>query len=246
MRARRLAATGGALLAAAGVCAADPSTEDVRARARALLADGGYQTALPGGETAAGGAGGGEVQGRGRDGGRRRTEASGDSRPPPRRRLEIPLLPGGEVLAAFAWVVLAVVLALGIGRLVTELWWGRGRRATTPASPPERAPPAAERARAGLDQVEALAGSGRYADAVHLLLQVVLERLARRRPIAASMTSREILAGAGGAPFREPLATLIETVERSWFGGAEVGPDAYERCLAAGRRLTSGAAGGDG
>ena len=233
----------GLMLTAAVDAGADPA--EVRERAQALLASPGFQTELPG-------AGGGRAGADGGNGQSRRS-ARGDLRDPEtvrkgqlehrsperRRGWRPPLLPGGEVLSAFLWVVLAVTAIIAISSAASE--WQRVRRrqvATSDDGSVDR--PAARRNISGLEDVEALAREGHYTEAVHLLLQLALARFERRLRLDRSLTSREILGRPGLGLDRESLSLLVETVERSWFGGAVVDRDAYERCLAASRRLAAG------
>jgi hypothetical protein len=76
-----------------------------------------------------------------------------------------------------------------------------------------------------------LAAEGRYMEAVHALLLAAIALLSRRfrLPLPPSRTSRELLRALplqGAA--REAFAGLVGTVERSWFGGAAIGPEEYE------------------
>ncbi len=66
-----------------------------------------------------------------------------------------------------------------------------------------------------------------------------LRRLGRRRRLETSLTSREILAREKSGLGREQLSILVETVERSWFGGHAVDRDAWEHCLLASQRLSA-------
>ena len=85
---------------------------------------------------------------------------------------------------------------------------------------PEHAP-----ARAWLDEADALAAEGRFAEAVHCLLLRSIEDMEKRRPDAVrpAMTSRE-LAGSPLIPMRARslFASLARVVENSLFGGRPV------------------------
>ncbi|WP_300973359.1 DUF4129 domain-containing protein [Sphingomonas sp. LHG3406-1] len=80
-------------------------------------------------------------------------------------------------------------------------------------------------ARAWLDEADALAREGRFAEAVHCLLLRSVDDMARRRPDAVrpAMTSRE-LARSSLLPERARglFAGLARTVEQSLFGGRPV------------------------
>jgi hypothetical protein len=85
--------------------------------------------------------------------------------------------------------------------------------------------PAEAPARAWLDEADALAARGHYADAIHHLLLRSVEDIARRRPrvVRPALTSRE-LARAGAIPdaARDLFARIAAMVERSLFGGRAV------------------------
>lgn len=81
-------------------------------------------------------------------------------------------------------------------------------------------------ARAWLEEAEALARQGRFAEAVHCLLLRSVEDMARRRPDAVrpGLTSRELARSALLTERARPLfAGLARTVEDSLFGGHPVG-----------------------
>lgn len=239
-----LLATGGVLLMLAMAVAADPdpSDDEVRERARTLLADPSFQTELPGmaGEgrfTARDNPAQGDI---GREERRNPGTASEGQAPPLRRRHREPE-PSPAVsgaASAFLWVVIAVILIFGLIATVREA--RRGRRQRVVAYGDETATEdAARHAVSHPDEIEALANSGRFTEAVHLLLQRALGHLSQRQHLDRSLTSREILRRPEIGAGREPLSTLVETVERSWFGGVPVDRDAYRACLAASRRLTT-------
>jgi hypothetical protein len=81
-------------------------------------------------------------------------------------------------------------------------------------------------ARSWLEEADALAREGRFAEAIHHLLFRSVEDIARRRPalVRPSLTSRE-LASADGIPARarELFSGIARLVERSLFGGRAVG-----------------------
>jgi hypothetical protein len=86
---------------------------------------------------------------------------------------------------------------------------------------PDEAP-----ARAWLEEADALAREGRYAEAIHHLLFRSIEDISRRRPnlVRPALTSREI-GGAEAIPSRarDLFAAIARLVERSLFGGRPVG-----------------------
>lgn len=142
----------------------------------------------------------------------------------------LPDLPYASLLL---WTVLAIAAGLlawiVFQRVRHGEWrWPRLRRsAIAPAdleAEPEWRPEAAP-ARSWLDEADALAAEGRYAEAVHHLLIRSVEDIARRRPrlVTPALTSRELAAAAavpGGA--RLLFAGIAALVERSLFGGRPV------------------------
>lgn len=95
-------------------------------------------------------------------------------------------------------------------------------------------------ARALLQEAEALAAQGRYAEAARLLLHRSLEDVERRRPgvVRPALTAREI-ARAEGLPTaaREALSPIVRIVERGLFAGREVTGALWEEALDSYRRF---------
>lgn len=85
--------------------------------------------------------------------------------------------------------------------------------------------PDAAAAHSLLEEADALAREGRYAEAVHLLLFRSIEDIQSRLEggVPTSLTAREI-AGLGRLPdrARRALAPIIQVVEKSYFGGQPV------------------------
>jgi hypothetical protein len=90
--------------------------------------------------------------------------------------------------------------------------------------------------RTWLAEADALAGEGRFAEALHHLLLKSVDDIARRRPqmVRPSLTSREI-ARTGDFPYRARtiFSRLAAGVERSLFGGRAVDADEWTACRAA-------------
>jgi hypothetical protein len=85
-----------------------------------------------------------------------------------------------------------------------------------------------------LGDAEALASSGRFADAVHTLLLKTLMELAMKRgqPLQSSLTSREIVARVGlPDSARAALTEIVDVVEISHFGDLPIGENEYRKCL---------------
>ena len=111
------------------------------------------------------------------------------------------------------------------------------------ATPP--APDAPERDRT-FDEIDALAESGAFTEAVHRLLLLVQERLRGRieHGIQVSLTSREILRRAklqGEAA--TAFATLVAAVEVSLFGLRSANAATYALCREHSRRVLAAATG---
>ena len=138
--------------------------------------------------------------------------------------------------APFARILMWTVIAVAAGallwalynRLVHGEWRIRLPRRATPADlefEPEWAPGDVT-ARSWLEEAEALAREGRYAEAIHHLLFRSIEDIARRRPnlVRPALTSRE-LAASPAVPerARDLFAGIARVVERSLFGGRPVG-----------------------
>ena len=130
------------------------------------------------------------------------------------------------------WTVIAVAAALLLWALYNRLRHGEWRIRRPRLAPigdieleddwaPDNAP-----ARSWLEEAEALAREGRYAEAIHHLLFRSIEDIARRRPNAVrpALTSRE-LAASTAVPerARSLFAGIARLVERSLLGGRPVG-----------------------
>lgn len=141
----------------------------------------------------------------------------------------------GLIAAAAAFVLVTVIDRVRHG---AWRWPTRQRRARDVAATPveEEWAPAAAPARAWLEEADALAARGRYAEALHHLLFRSIEDIAQRRPQLArpSLTSREIAAARGiPAMARALFAGIAGKVERSLFGGHAVGAEDWRTARAA-------------
>jgi len=139
--------------------------------------------------------------------------------------------PDAAYAQIFLWTVIAIAaLALGwtiYNRFRYGEWKLRMPRRAKPADIPEDDwAPDQIPARAWLEEADALAREGRFAEAVHHLLFRSIEDISNRRPhlVRPALTSREI-ASAGAIPTRarELFASIARMVERSLFGGRPVG-----------------------
>lgn len=87
-----------------------------------------------------------------------------------------------------------------------------------------------------LQEVDALAAKGLYAEAVHQLLFRSIQDIGTAKPnmIRRSYTSREIADISSLAPdTRHAFALIAAEVERSYFGGQNLDKPAFEKCRAA-------------
>lgn len=150
-------------------------------------------------------------------------------------------LPDAPVARAVLWVVLALLAAALLWAVAERLRHGEWRlprrrsRVAAVEPEPEWAPEAAQ-TRGWLQEADALAAEGRYAEAAHHLLHRSIEDLARRRPqlVQPALTSRELAAAPAVPPAARGLfAGIAGLVERSLFGGRPVGPDDWRGARAA-------------
>ncbi len=156
------------------------------------------------------------------------------------------LMPAAPYARILMWGVIAVLAVLVVRMVIERLrgggWWlptwRRARNATSLATEDgvEDWTVAAAPARRWLEEADALAAAGRFAEAVHHILLRSVEDIARRRPhlVRPALTSRD-LATASGIPAapRRLFGDLAAVVERSLFGGASVNADDWQRCRAA-------------
>lgn len=135
------------------------------------------------------------------------------------------------------WALVAAGLVAIIVMIVREIlrvrWPARfgGRDQLEPE--PEDYRPSQAQARALLEDADALAAEGRFAEAAHLLLFRSIEDIEGRRPylVRPALTSRDI-ARSSGLPeaARTAFSGIARVVERSHFGGAPVGADDFAAC----------------
>jgi hypothetical protein len=146
------------------------------------------------------------------------------------------LMPDAPFARFLLWTVLAIAAATLLALLYTRLrhgqwrwpWAQRGAPDFIPAEAEEWRPEAAP-VRSWLEEADALAAKGRFAEAIHHLLLRSVDDIARRRPqlVRPALTSRELSASDGiPSAARELFAAIARLVERSLFGGRELGrPD---------------------
>lgn len=143
------------------------------------------------------------------------------------------VMPDAPLARFLLWTVLglaaATLLVLLYMRLRHGQWrwpWRRGEAPELIAAEDEDWRPEAAPARSWLEEADALAAKGRFAEAIHHLLLRSVDDIARRRPklVRPALTSRELSASDGiPAAARLLFAAIAGLVEHSLFGGREVG-----------------------
>lgn len=154
------------------------------------------------------------------------------------------LMPAAPWARVILWSLIAAAVGFLLFVLIDRVRHGewrlpgrkkRARQVAAQASEPDWTPDAAP-ARAWLDEADALAARGLYAEAVHHLLFRSIEDIAQRRPalVRPSLTSRE-LAAASGIPAiaRNLFAGIAGKVEASLFGGRAVSNEDWRGARAA-------------
>lgn len=228
------------LLFAAAPASGVAAQQDVREIARDVLADGAYQKRLreapepPPPRSRPDARRGDDAHGGNRGGG----AGEGPFLPPAGTS---PAADGG---LSFTRLVLLLIVALvaawavlGIVAAIRE----RRERATRPG-PDEHTPDAAAGGAAPPCPFEQLAAAGRFAEAAHVMLMLVIEhhRALTGKPVSPSTTGRELLRALPRSDAeRAGLKRLVATVEVSLFGGRAVSADGYEACLDAYRGLVA-------
>ena len=143
------------------------------------------------------------------------------------------MMPDAPFARFLLWTVLAVAAATLLVLLYMRLrhgewrWpWGKGETPELIPAEEEEWRPEAAPARSWLEEADALAAKGRFAEAIHHLLLRSIDDISRRRPrlVRPALTSRELSASDGmPAAARQLFAAIAGLVERSLFGGREVG-----------------------
>lgn len=136
------------------------------------------------------------------------------------------LAPFSPYLRFLLWIALAALLLFVGWRLYRRFGHLRRKGRVVPDKVtsedwrPEAAP-----ARALLDEADALAAAGQFAEAARLLLHRSIAEIERHRPrlIRPSATSRDIAATTElPVPARDTFAAIARTVERGLFAGRAV------------------------
>ena len=154
------------------------------------------------------------------------------------------LLPDWPFIKIFFWTFIAGMALLFLWMAIQRYREGewrlprlRRRAALLPAEEEEEDwQPDAAPARAWLQEADALAAQGRFAEAAHHLLMRSVDDLASRRPhlVRPALTSRDLSrAEAIPAMARQLFAQIAAVVERSLFGGRAVEADDWAACRTA-------------
>ncbi|WP_244501543.1 DUF4129 domain-containing protein [Sphingomonas gellani] len=157
-------------------------------------------------------------------------------------------MPDAPYARALLWSVIAIAVAAmawaAWNRIREGAWrlprWRRKAVASDVALEEEWSPDAAP-VHAWLQEADALAADGHYAEAAHRLLFRSVEDIARRRPrlVRPALTSRELgAAGAIPAAARTLFADIAALVERSLFGGRGVDREEWLAARDAYTRMT--------
>lgn len=154
-------------------------------------------------------------------------------------------LPDAPYAKIFLWgmglALVLLILWIVQDRIRNGIWrlprWRR-RRFAAPGTVPEEDSwqPEAAAARSWLEEADALAARGDYAQAVHHLLLRSVDDLTRRRPQAVrpALTSRDLARAEAIPPApRRLFADIAAVVERSLFGGRSVDAAQWSTCRAA-------------
>ena len=172
--------------------------------------------------------------------------------PPEPRPVEPMPRPTGSM--DLSWLPYAILAVIGVALAYVLLRYVRLRFATRKGAEAKTAPvTATSRVIAAseperdhtFDEVDALAASGAFTEAVHRLLLLVQERLRSRieHGIQASLTSREILRRARlPQEAATAFATLVAAVEVSLFGMRSANAATYTLCREHSRRVLAAAA----
>jgi hypothetical protein len=161
--------------------------------------------------------------------------------PAPRTPWDLSWLP--YIILAVIGVALAFVLLRYVGHRFASRNSAVAKAESPTAASRVLAAPEPERDRT-FDEVDALAESGAFTEAVHRLLLLVQERLRSRieHGLQVSLTSREILRRAKLSPDgATAFATLVAAVEISLFGMRAANAATYALCRENSRRVLAAA-----
>lgn len=155
----------------------------------------------------------------------------------------------GPILGYGLIAIIALAILAGLYFMFGDGLTLRGRQKDKAAAPdisvvpdlrPERA-----RAAALLEDADALAAQGRFAEAVHLLLFRSIDDIQEKHTgvVGRSLTSREIGAlSVLPSAVRDALSPIIRIVERSFFGGRDVDASGWQEARASYQSFAFGGA----
>lgn len=223
-------------LAAAGLGA----QEDVRALAREVLSDPGYQKSLPATPESSPRPASPTASRSDEP----RPDRRGSSLPAnPRRREARPAPPveraDGSFLRILLLLTAALILAFAVMGVIASIRERRERARKVEPGPPVATLPDGEPPPSPFEE---LAAAGDFSAAVHVMLQLfVADRAAASgQAVARSATGRELLRKLPrDDDERNGLKRLVAAVELSLFGGRAVSENAYRSCLEAYRGLVA-------
>jgi hypothetical protein len=164
-------------------------------------------------------------------------ELPGEQQPPkpqpPPKMWNLPIDLGPIVNYLLIGLVV-VVLVIVVLRLASGEWTFAARGAEAPASE-QKTPGTArrEQLRERLQSADREAGTGDWANAIHILLLTSIDLLRRRvgQEVPDAMTSRELVGEARlPAETREDFAALVAAAELCHFGGRPADRPLYDRC----------------
>ena len=142
------------------------------------------------------------------------------------------------VLKVLTWITLGgialFILYMIVSQFVDLRWPWRRTADPTPEESDWR--PDAAPARALLEEADALAAAGRYAEAARLILLRSVEDIVKRRPglVRPATTSRDLAATPEIPPTARPaFASIADVVEISLFADRGATADAWHRARAA-------------
>ncbi|MCB9545938.1 MAG: DUF4129 domain-containing protein [Myxococcales bacterium] len=145
---------------------------------------------------------------------------------------------GSGLASVLLWVVIGLCAAAVLVIVLRDLTTRPARARAGPEGPVVTEAPTVEVRAVTLDEAEALAREGRWAEAIHVLLLRTFADLGRQASLAPALTSREILALVPLQPEAEAaLRHLVTAVEVSLFGAEEPSAEDYGRCRDSFRRL---------
>jgi hypothetical protein len=147
--------------------------------------------------------------------------------------------PVSEVSWVILWVLIGVLVLVLVLWLVQEYLRTRQSKLTAQINDYDAVAPKRQTPATSLLAPESLAQQGLFAEAIHALLLLTLNRISQRRSsLESSSTSRELLQERElFAETYHEITLLVDVVERSRFGGRSVHQADFDSCLVAYRLL---------